>query len=262
MSNVSKIIEQINSEFSVNSDGAAFISIRGAARLADVDATGLSRNLGSGVEQKPSAMAQFLIEQGFMPVDLSGWATNGIPDVALALILEYYAYECQERYRTEQAKRCCRAFRSVGIRTWIQQQLGWKNQTTVPMTQAEMLLVVAQQMVEQERRTKELEARLTQFEQVREEAIADLNTLEPPSVEAEELSTRAKIRRLVADFVVAKGLGYQEVYTRLYREFRDRYRTDLKVRAKNSGKKKPLDVAEELGVLEQLYAVANDLFVG
>ncbi|HEY9610541.1 hypothetical protein [Allocoleopsis sp.] len=106
------------------------------------------------------------------------------------------------------------------------------------------------------------DARLTQFEQIRDEAIADLNTLESPSVEAEELGTRAKIRRLVADFVVAKGLGYQEVYARLYREFRDRYRTDLYQRAKNNGKKKPLDIAEELGVVEQLYAVATDLFVG
>ena len=72
-------------------------------------------------------MAEFLIEQGFQGAELIAWIDAGIPDIALALILEYYAYETQERYRTQQAKLCCRAFNSIGIRVWVHNVIGWQK---------------------------------------------------------------------------------------------------------------------------------------
>lgn len=53
-------------------------------------------------------MAEFLIGQGTEGAEQVEWVTNGIPDTALALILEYYGCETQERYKTQQAKLCCR----------------------------------------------------------------------------------------------------------------------------------------------------------
>lgn len=44
----------------------------------------------------------------------------------VSLILEYYAYECQERYRSQQAKQVCRVFRSIGFRVWVQNELDWQ----------------------------------------------------------------------------------------------------------------------------------------
>lgn len=87
----------------------------------------------------------FLIGQGLQSVDLSTWADNGIPDTALALILEYYAHEAQPRYRTEQSRLCCRAFNAIGIRAWLHESIGWekpKTQKLLPLTQENRLKAV------------------------------------------------------------------------------------------------------------------------
>jgi hypothetical protein len=127
MSQIEQVIKQIKSEFRVDSEGKVTVSIRGAARLADVDDGGLSKSLKSTADQNPRPLAVFLMTEGFDAADLDNWAVSGIPDTALALVLEYYGYETQERYRTEQAKACCRAFSSIGIRTWVQKSIGWEQ---------------------------------------------------------------------------------------------------------------------------------------
>jgi len=245
MSNVS-VFNKDGLEILINNDtGESFCSVSGYARMSGKDKSTISRRLGAVAQAHPKT-AEVQTVKGLKTVAvvsedlISEWIVDDNPALAKQLL-------------------------RAGVRVFLHKAAGFQVTSEAvqpqPKSQAEIFLLIAQQMVEQERRTKELESRLAQFEQVREEAIADLDSLEPPSVDAEELSTRAKIRRLVTDFVVAKGLGYQDVYGRLYREFRDRYHLDLRQRAKNTGKKKPLDVAEELGVVEQLYAVATDLFV-
>jgi hypothetical protein len=129
MTTLSEILAQINFEFKIDTNGKAFVSIRGAARLADVDEKSLRYSF-QGAEEKPSKLATSLIEQGFSGAEQNNWSESGIPDTALAVILEYYGYEAQERYRTELAKQCCRAFRAIGIRSWVQKELGWQPGTT------------------------------------------------------------------------------------------------------------------------------------
>lgn len=111
-----------------------------------------------------------------------------------------------------------------------------------------------------------VESRVEKIEQVREEAIASLDEIPQPELEAEELTTRAKLNRLVQNYATANALHFQEVWRRLYREFRDRYHIDLRQRAKNiqasGGKFKALDICEQLGKIEELYAVAFDLLKG
>lgn len=200
MTQIEKVISQIQSEFRLNNEGKAFVSIRGAARLADVDATGLSRSLTSGVDQSQRPLAAFLIEQGFEGVDLIEWANTGIPDTALALILSYYAHEAQERYRTQQAKLCCYAFQAIGIRSWIQQQLQLAKQETAnsSISIAETILMIGQQLVDQERRTTVLEERTGAIE-TKLEVLARRGTL--PSVwkakRQEETDEEYIIRKLV-----------------------------------------------------------------
>lgn len=133
-----------------------------------------------------------------------------------------------------------------------------------PQTTAEMFLMVARQAVEQERRTKALEVKLAQIEATQQKAIASLDEVAEPEVEAEELTTRAKLNRLVRDYSAANAVHFQEVWRRIYREFRDRYHVDLKQRAKNiqaNGGRKftSLDICEQLGKIEELYAVAFEL---
>jgi hypothetical protein len=127
MSQIEQIVKQIQSEFRLDTDGKAFVSIRGAARLAKISQGGLSDSLKSGVQQKPTQLAEYLDGRGFDYVQQASWSDNGIPDLALAGILSYYAYEAQPRYRTEQAKLCCYAFEAIGIRSWVQNCFDWKK---------------------------------------------------------------------------------------------------------------------------------------
>lgn len=156
----------------------------------------------------------------------------------------------------------------AGVRIFLHKLAGYKVTSKAvqvqPQTSAEMFLMVAQQLVEQERKTKELEAKLLRIETAQQEAIASLDEIPNPEVEAEELTTRAKLNRLVRDYSAANAVHFQEVWRRVYREFRDRYHIDLKQRTKNiraaGGKKfSALDVCEQLGKIEELYAVAFDL---
>jgi len=83
-----------------------------------------------------SQLAKFLVQQGFEGAGINQWSQTGIPDLAIAFILEYYAYECREDRRKEQAKKFCRAFRAIGFRAWAQQQLGWQAESSLSLEQA------------------------------------------------------------------------------------------------------------------------------
>lgn len=68
-------------------------------------------------------MAQSLLEKGFQ---VTGYAKNGIPDIDLACILEYYAFDAG-RYCTETARLVYRAFAAIGIRQWIRDTVGFRT---------------------------------------------------------------------------------------------------------------------------------------
>ncbi|MEA5537058.1 hypothetical protein [Crocosphaera sp. XPORK-15E] len=123
MSNIT-LPDEILSEFTVNPDGSTTTSIRGAARLAGVTPSSLSE----GVRKIDSKLTQSLINNGIDPVRFS---TQGINEIALASILEYYAWEAGARC-TEQARLIYRAFASVGIRAWLQKQLNYQPYVTEP----------------------------------------------------------------------------------------------------------------------------------
>jgi hypothetical protein len=125
--NNSELINQIQNEFNLKPSGVITVSIRGMARLANVAENSIRNSLNKCAQQELTPLAKFLTENGFSPAQQAEWIENGIPDTAIALILEYYAYECQPRYRKEQAKALCRAFRAIGIRTFIKQQIGYPN---------------------------------------------------------------------------------------------------------------------------------------
>lgn len=120
-------IESVKSEITIKDDGIGYCSIRGAARLANVDQSGLSKSLKLSEDFFASKLAENLIRQGFKGEDFS---EKGIPDLALGIILTYYGYQAGARC-TELAQQCCLAFITMGIRTWIQKIAGWKSEVEV-----------------------------------------------------------------------------------------------------------------------------------
>lgn len=138
MSDLEKIIQQIKDEIRVDDEGKGKISVRGAARLSGASNVAIRKALLTGANLEPSQMAQFLIDEGFEGANLVGWAKDGIPDVAAGLIFEYYGYEADEKNRKKQAKQCCRAYRTIGIRVWMQQITGWRSPSERKLTEDEV----------------------------------------------------------------------------------------------------------------------------
>lgn len=124
------VLEQVKQEIQIDAEGKGKASIRAVARLVDVEHSSILRMLDSGV-LNPTKLAEVLAEQGFEGGVLSTWKTNGIPDIAIATIAHYYAYEAG-RYCTSQAKLVCKAFTAIGVRAWMQQVAGWSNSHTKP----------------------------------------------------------------------------------------------------------------------------------
>jgi hypothetical protein len=122
---IAQVIEQIKEEIEVDSNGNGKASIRATARLVDVQDSSLRRAFLSAA-LSPSALAKNVMEQGFDSAALESWSEGGIPDIGLAAILEYYAYDAG-RYCKKQARLVCKAFNRIGIRAWMQDIKGWSK---------------------------------------------------------------------------------------------------------------------------------------
>lgn len=120
--NLDYIIHQIRSEIQVDALGKGKASIRATARLADIDESALRRHFLSA-DKNPSKLAETLTQQGFQ---VRSFSTTGIPDIAVATILEYYAFDAGDRCKS-QAQLVCRAFIRIGIRAWMQDITGYQK---------------------------------------------------------------------------------------------------------------------------------------
>lgn len=212
------IPEEIRSEFQINDNGQAFASRRAIARLAGVNLNSVQQLLERIADQQNCPeIFQAFAGQRFQP-------DQQIPDILAALIFGYYAHECQERYRSEQAKKVCRAFNAIGIRSWIQQQLGWQQsaQPSQPQSIAQMFLTIAQGLVEAENQREQLKTeqnrqRLELQEakesinfliSARQEALNQLNEVERSPLIANPKSTRAKLVELVRKYSATNNIGF------------------------------------------------------
>ena len=110
--------------------GYGTITFRGIARLCGVahtalvnDSTGLEG--GNFFNEK---LREMLAIAGLEGGNFMSWTTDGIPDKAAAIIIEYYAYEAGARCTVE-ASKSFRLFAAIGIRSWIQNELEYKPMT-------------------------------------------------------------------------------------------------------------------------------------
>lgn len=135
-----------------------------------------------------------------------------------------------------------------------------------PKTQLEMLLETVQHQVELECRLAETESSVTSIKsevdgikKIQQEAERSLKALPESTKPVASRTTRSNINTLVRDYCHKTGISHSNIWKNLYREFRDRYHIDLKVRSAN-GKSAPLDIAESLDMIDDLYALACEMF--
>jgi hypothetical protein len=195
---IAEIIEQISQEIEVDSNGHGKASIKATARLAGVDDESIRKALKSSADLAPSKLAKELMLQGFKAADLSQWRTDGIPDIAIAIILEYYAYEAG-RYCTKQARLVCRSFNTIGIRAWIQDKLGWTKPVTdnkTGMTEIQLLAAIAKHLAEQEQHLLQQQQQQTEI----------LHRLKAVEVEQDRVNTPCGHKYSVVGFANLQGL--------------------------------------------------------
>ncbi len=120
MSTIFALPKEIQKEFSIDSDGKASASQRGTARLCGVSQPAI-RKLLLKLTDNLDVPEIFKSYAGYT------FEGDNLPDVLVALIIEYYGFEAG-RYCTEQAKLVFRSFASMGFRVWAQKQLGWQKQ--------------------------------------------------------------------------------------------------------------------------------------
>jgi hypothetical protein len=129
-----------------------------------------------------------------------------------------------------------------------------------PSTIAQMLMVCAQQLVEQEQRLTNAEDRILAIEQCSSDAAESLNLLPAPTEAAPPLTERDSLRKLVNAWSIANNIAHQEIWRTLYRELYIRDGFSVNVRIKNSKAASKLDLVAEHGKLGILYAIATEIF--
>jgi hypothetical protein len=169
----------------------------------------------------------------------------------------------------------------LGIRGFMHQLAGFQVSSTAMMPSRSLdddLELLAKQvqhaleMRREQRRLQEEQQRINikvavveaEVQKINDRAIAadkELKALPASNKSVPSRSARANINSLIRGYCHKTNFDHTEAYKNLYREFRDRYHIDLKVRAAN-GKSAPLDIAESLDVIDDLYALACELFGG
>ena len=91
MTELITLSEDLKNEIKVDSEGKGYVSIRGASRLLGMASQTLDRSFAASPEA--SFLAKKLTEQGF---DVPAFSVNGIPDLALPVIADYYAFESKQ----------------------------------------------------------------------------------------------------------------------------------------------------------------------
>lgn len=103
------------------------------------------------------------------------------------------------------------------------------------------------------------------IDMLRPQPVSEVKSIEPLSLKLPEVptvTTRQEISQIVRGYVQSQKMAvtYSDAWKRLFREFRNRHGIDLIVRSKNRGCKS-LDYAESEGMIMQVLALANCLFV-
>ena len=124
-----------------------------------------------------------------------------------------------------------------------------------PMTQAEILAYNAQLLVEQERKLKEQETRLTSVESLQEKQSTELEALNKridilngTNIEG---TPRQIVNGMVRGYAIKTGISFQEAWKSAYTVYNLSYHTNLKVLANNYAKKHGMKSCSRLEYLEK-----------
>ncbi len=135
MSALFHLPEEILSEFSIDNEGKTYASQSGVARLCGVAQSSINELLEKLAIGKPVSESL----QPFAGIDYR--AIGKLPDLVVSAIANHYAFYA--RKTTAQAKKVCLCFQTVGLRSWLREELGWKEQPATPTLSLEDTIALA-----------------------------------------------------------------------------------------------------------------------
>jgi hypothetical protein len=133
-------------------------------------------------------------------------------------------------------------------------------QPTRPKSQAEMLIIYAQEFFAHDQRLNSLESDVQEMKQVRIDATKELHQLPPSKEPAPPLTERASLRQLINNWCDANNVNQQVAWRKLYTELYYRDGFSVNVRMKSGKYAKKIDAIVDCGKMSVLYAIACDIF--
>ena len=127
------------------------------------------------------------------------------------------------------------------------------------LSQLEILVMSAQNLLEQSKRLEKVEQRLDQMEQEREENGRLLLEVRLSDNTVPEISLRDKIRQLVNRYTAATNTDQRDVWHKIYDGLYYQYGKSIRSYKKRSSRQTNLDVAEEHNLLQPMYDIVSNM---
>jgi hypothetical protein len=134
------------------------------------------------------------------------------------------------------------------------------QQLAPPKSQAEMLIIYAQEFFAHDQRLKSVESDVREMKQIRIDATKELRQLPPSKEPAPPLTERASLRQLINQWCKATNVDQHTAWTKLYSELYYRDGFSVNVRMKSGKYAKKIDAIVDCGKMSVLYAIACDIF--
>lgn len=134
-----------------------------------------------------------------------------------------------------------------------------KEQHQPKLSQLEILVMSAQNLLEQSRRIEKVEQRLDQMEQEREENGRLLLEVRLSDNKVPEISMRDKVRQLVNRYTAATNTDQRDVWHKIYDGLYYQYGKSIRSYKKRNSRQTNLDVAEEHNLLQPMYDIISNM---
>lgn len=134
-----------------------------------------------------------------------------------------------------------------------------EKQNSKPLTQAELILVQAQALVDMERKINSVEAKVDRIVKAQEDVMAQLEAIPLVDGEIPEQSARSKVNELVRHYSYISGVGYREVWNSIYKVLLYNYGINVSgIKAIKPNESK-FDKAIRVGHLDTIHLVISEM---
>lgn len=134
-----------------------------------------------------------------------------------------------------------------------------KEVVAKPLTQAELILVQAQALVDMERKINSVEAKVDRIVKAQEDVMAQLEAIPLVDGEIPEQSARSKVNELVRHYSYISRVGYREVWNSIYKTLLYNYGINVSgIKAIKPNESK-FDKAIRVGHLDTIHLVISEM---